>query len=95
MRDVCAYFGAEPARFSGKAGHVHLLMKFPPTVAISRFVNSLKGASSRRLRREFPGLRRHYWRAKHLWFGSSFARSVGGSIRIVLHQYIEQQERPA
>jgi len=38
-------------------------VNFPPTVAISRLVNSLKGVSSRRLRQEFPDLRQHYWRA--------------------------------
>jgi putative transposase len=78
MRDVCADSGAELAEFSGEAEHVHLLVNFPPTVAISRLVNSLKGVSSRRPRQELPGLRRHYWRAKRLWSGSYFAGSVGG-----------------
>jgi putative transposase len=95
MRDVCADFGAELREFNGEAEHVHLLVNFPPTVAISRLVNSLKGVSSRRLRQEFPDLRRHYWRAKRLWSGSYFAGSVGGAPISVLRQYIEQQERPA
>ena len=73
MRDVCADFGAELAEFNGEPGHVHLLVNFPPTVAISRLVNSLKGVSSPRLRREFPDLRQHYWRARRLWSGSYFA----------------------
>jgi len=34
--------------------HVHLLVKFPPKVALSRLVNSLKGVSSRRLRQGIP-----------------------------------------
>ncbi|MFI5079859.1 MAG: IS200/IS605 family transposase, partial [Streptosporangiales bacterium] len=58
MRDMCADFGAELAESSGQAQHVHLLVTFPPTVASSRLVNSLKDVSSRRLRQEFPGLRR-------------------------------------
>jgi putative transposase len=33
---------AELAEFSGEAEHVHLLVNFPPTVAISRLVNSPK-----------------------------------------------------
>jgi Transposase IS200 like len=57
VRDVCADFGAELGEFNGQANHVHLLVNFPPTVAISRLVNSLKGVSSRRLRAEFPDLR--------------------------------------
>jgi putative transposase len=95
MREVCADFGAELAEFNGEADHVHLLVNFPPTVTISRLVNSLKGVSSRRLRQEFPDLRRHYWRAKRLWSGSYFAGSVGGAPISVLRQYIEQQNRPS
>ena len=94
MRDVCADFGAELAEFTGQAQHVHLLVAFPPTVAISRLVNSLKGVSSRRLRQEFPGLRAHYWRTKRLWSGSYFAGTAGAPIS-VLRQYIEQHDRPA
>ena len=66
MRDVCADFETELAEFNGEANHVHLLVNFPPKVALSRLVNSLKGVSSRRMRQEFPGLARHYWRASRL-----------------------------
>ena len=95
MRDVCADFGAELAEFNGEPEHVHLLVNFPPTMAISRLVNSLKGVSSRRLRQEFPDLRQHYWRTRRLWSGSYFAGSVGGAPISVLRQYIEQQDRPS
>jgi putative transposase len=94
MRDVCTDFETEPAEFNGEADHVHLLANFPPKVAISRLVNSLKGVSSRRMRQEFPELARHYYRANKLWSGSSFAGSVGGAPISVLRQYIEQQNRP-
>ena len=91
MREVCADFGCELAEFNGEAHHVHLLVNFPPTVAISRPANSLKGVSPRRLRQEFPDLRRHYWRAKRLWSGSYFAGSVDGAPISALRHYIQQQ----
>lgn len=94
MRDVCADFESELAEFNGESNHVHLLVNFPPKVALSRLVNSLKGVSSRRLRQEFPELARHYYRANKLWSGSYFAGSVGGAPITVLRQYIEQQNRP-
>jgi putative transposase len=94
MRAVCEDFGCDLAEFNGEAEHVHLLVRFPPTVALSRLVNSLKGVSSRRLRQEFPELAQHYWRAKRLWSGSYFAGSVGGDPLDVLRAYIEQQRRP-
>ena len=95
MRDVCADFETGLAEFNGESNHVHLLVSFPPKVALSRLVNSLKGVSARRIRQEFPDLARHYWRANRLWSGSYFAGSAGGAPLSVLRQYIEQQNRPA
>lgn len=94
MRDVCADFECELAEFNGQGDHVHLLVNFPPKVALSRLVNSLKGVSSRRIRQEFPDLRRQYWRANRLWSAWYFAGSVGGAPISVLRQYIQQQNRP-
>lgn len=94
MRDVCADFEAELVEFNGEDNHVHLLVNYPPKVAVARLVNSLKGVSSRRLRREFPDLVQHYYRANKLWSGSYFAGSAGGAPLSVVKQYIEQQNRP-
>jgi putative transposase len=94
MRAVCADFEVELTEFNGETNHVHLLVNFPPKVALSKLVNSLKGVSSRRMRQEFPDLVRHYWRTQRLWSGSYFAGSVGGAPISVLRQYIEQQNRP-
>lgn len=54
MRAVCENFSVELVEFNGERDHVHLMVNFPPTVAVSRLINSLKGVSSRRLRQEFP-----------------------------------------
>jgi putative transposase len=94
MREVCADSETELAEFNGESNHVHLLVNFPPKTALSKLVNSLKGVSSRRMRQEFPDLRRHYYRANRLWSASYFAGSVGGAPVPVLRQYIEQQNRP-
>jgi putative transposase len=69
-------------------------VNFPPKVALSKLVNSLKGVSSRRLRQQYPELAQHYWQAQRLWSGSYFAGSVGGTPLSIVHQYIEQQNRP-
>lgn len=54
MRAVCADFETELVEFNGERDHVHLLVHYPPKVALSRLVGSLKGVSARRLRQEFP-----------------------------------------
>lgn len=94
MGDVAANLDCEVVEFNGEANHVHLLVTFPPKVAISDLVQRLKGVSSRRMRQEFPELAAHYRRANRLWSGSYFAGSVGGAPLSILKQYIEQQSRP-
>lgn len=94
MRAVCADFECELVEFNGENNHAHLLVNFPPKVALSKLVNSLKGVSSRRLRQEYPELVRHYWRAQRLWSGSYFAGSVGGAPLSTVRQYIKQQNCP-
>lgn len=40
--------------------HVHLVVNYPPKVSISVLVNSLKGVSSRLLRKKnYPGIRQY------------------------------------
>ena len=94
MRAVCADFEVELVEFTGGNDHVHLLVHFPPRVALSRLVSSLQGVSNRWLRQEFGDLVRHYYRATKLRSGSYFAGSVGGAPLTVLRRYIEQQNRP-
>ncbi|MFD7407620.1 IS200/IS605 family transposase [Streptomyces sp. NPDC059866] len=94
MRDVCADFGAELAEFNGERDHVHLLVYYPPKIALSRLVGSLKGVSARRLRQEFPDhIHRFLW-GEHFWSPSYFAASVGGAPLSVVKEYIENQKRP-
>jgi putative transposase len=78
MRAVCIDFPTELVEFNGENNHVHLLVNFPPKVALAKLVNSLKGVSSRRLRQEFPDLPRHYYQTNKLWSGSYFAGSASG-----------------
>jgi putative transposase len=50
---VCTDFEAELVEFDGEDDHVHLLVNYPPKVAVSKLVNSLKGISSLLIRHEF------------------------------------------
>src|SRR5699024_4930425 len=57
LTKVCADFECDLAEFNGETDHVHLLVNYPPKVAVSKLVNSLKGASSRRMKRYHPELK--------------------------------------
>ena len=90
---VCADFKATLVGMDGGDDHVHLLVEYPPKVAVSSLVNSLKGVSSRLLRKERPDIEKRYWKGV-LWSPSYFASSCGGAPISIVRQYIEQQQTP-
>jgi putative transposase len=94
MRKVCEDFGAELKEFNGETDHVHLLVHYPPKVALSNLVNSLKGVSSRRLRSEYTGRVNRAIMHGCFWSPSYFAGSCGGAPLAVVKDYIAQQKRP-
>lgn len=93
FEQVCDDFGAVLKECDGEDDHVHLLVEYPPTLQISRLVNSLKGVSSRLLRKEgFPEVTEKLW-GGHLWSPSYFAASCGGAPLEIIKTYIENQRR--
>jgi putative transposase len=85
---VAAEVGAEVIELEVMPDHVHLLAEIPPWVPLSRFVGLLKGRSSRRLRIEFPRLRR----LPVLWSPSWLVSTVGGAPLEVVRRYVENQQ---
>ena len=91
---VCADFESALVEFDGEHDHVHLLVNYPPKVSVSNLVNSLKGVSSRMIRKmNYPSIRKRLWGGA-LWSPSYFAGSCGGAPIAVIRQYIEQQQTP-
>ena len=89
---VCQDFEAELVEFDGEKDHVHLLINYPPKVSVSRLVNSLKGVSSRLIRKKrYACIQDKLW-AGALWSPSYFAASCGGAPISIIKQYIEQQD---
>lgn len=93
FQNVCQDFETELVEMNGETEHIHLLLNYPPKVSISKLVNSLKGVSSRLIRKQHPELIKSYWKGG-LWSPSYFASSCGGAPLSIVKQYIQQQTRP-
>jgi putative transposase len=92
--DVCTKMGATLREFDGEDDHVHLLVSYPPKLAISRLVNSLKLVSARLLRkRNLPEVRHKLW-GTHFWTPSYYAGSCGGANLATVMRYIQSQRLP-
>jgi putative transposase len=93
FKRVAADFGANVVEYNGEDNHVHLPVEYPPKVAVSSLVRSMKGVSSRMLRQERPDIAGHYWKDM-LWSPSYLAASCGGAPLAIIKRFVEQQNRP-
>ena len=94
MRAVCAELEVELVELNGESDHVHLLVAYPPTLAISALVQRLKGRTAYAVRRECTGVCVRARMRGHLWSPSYFAVSCGGAPLSIIKQYIDGQAGP-
>lgn len=90
---VCTDFESELIEANYEPDHVHLLVSYPPKVALSALVNSLKGVSARRVRaKRFPEVT-SILRGPAFWSASYCAVSCGGAPLETVKAYIRGQAR--
>ena len=90
FESACVKLECELVEMNGEADHVHLLISYPPRLAVSVMVNNLKSVSSRMLRLQNSHLERQIKNAA-LWSRSYFACTAGGATIDTLKAYIESQ----
>lgn len=83
----------EIIEMDGEPDHVHLLVAYPPKLAVSVMVNNLKSVSSRLLRQQNTHLRMQS-KTGLLWSRSYFACSAGGATIETLKAYVLSQNTP-
>jgi putative transposase len=95
-KNIAKRFGIEIIEQETDQDHIHILFASKPQVQVSKFVNNLKGVSSRLLRKEFPELKKDLW-GSSFWSPSYFIASTGQVSLETLKRYVEEQshERPS
>lgn len=83
----------EIIEMDGEPDHVHLLVAYPPKLAVSVMVNNLKSVSSRMLRQQNTHLRMQS-KTGLLWSSSYFVWSTGGATIETLRAYVQSQSTP-
>ena len=81
--NVCEDFDAKLIDFNGHSDYVHLLVNYPPEVAVSNLVASFKGISERLLQQQFEDLRPRPMHRGKLWSSDYFAASSREAIEII------------
>ncbi len=91
IRERCDVRGGALEKFGAEADHIHILFSLPPAEAVADFANAVKTTTSRRLRRDFPSLKRL---GGALWSPSYFVSNCGGAPLETIKEYVRSQERP-
>ena len=88
--DITPKYGVELVEWNHDIDHIHLLFKAKPNTEISKMINTYKSASSRRIKNEFPVIRKYLWK-EYFWSKSYCLVTTGGAPIEVVKQYIEDQ----
>ena len=71
--------------------HVHLLIKVPPKISISKLMGTLKGKTALQIFKQFPYLKdKSYW-GNHFWAKGYCVDTVGMDAEII-RKYVKYQE---
>ena len=70
--------------------HIHILFKAQPNTELSKFINAYKSASSRLIKKNFPGVKQKLWK-EMFWSRSFCLLTTGGAPIEVIKTYIENQ----
>ena len=88
-RQVCKEMGVTIVSGVLSTNHVHMFVEIPPHIAVSYFMQRIKGRSSRKIQQEFPELKKRYW-GQRFWARGYFCTTSGNITDDIILQYLEQ-----
>lgn len=88
--DISSKYGITLVEWNHDKDHVHLLFRAKPNSDLSKMINAYKSASSRRIKNEFPDIRKYLWK-EYFWSRSYCLLTTGGVTIDVIKKYIETQ----
>lgn len=71
--------------------HIHVLIRTKPTLDMTRFINILKGHSSREIRKKHKDFLKDKLWGDHFWSPSYFLSTTGNVTIDILKEYVENQ----
>ena len=92
IQSFCSRLGCEVIELNVQPDHVHLLVRVPPKVSISKLVGTIKGRTAIRVFKKYPHLKqRPYW-GNHFWARGYCVDTVGLNPEMI-QKYVKYQEK--
>lgn len=88
---IAGDYGVEIINQECGVDHIHLLISTKPSTDLCKFINTLKGHSSRFLRKQFADRVSEKLWGDSFWSPSYYIASVGNVSLDTLYKYIESQ----
>lgn len=88
----CSQLGCTVVELNVQADHVHLLVKVPPKVSISKLLGVVKGKAALRIFTRFPYLRKKPYWGNHFWAKGYCVDTVGVDAEMI-RKYVKYQEK--
>ena len=73
--------------------HIHVLFRAKPTLDITKFINILKGHSSRKIRDKYKDFLEEKLYGDNFWSPSYFLATSGNVTLDILKEYVENQRK--
>lgn len=86
-------FGVSIVEIECGVDHIHLLFRSKPSLEITKFINILKGHSSRAIRKKYKDFLKDKLWGDSFWSPSYFLATTGNVTIDILKKYIEEQRR--
>ena len=92
IRVYAERLGCEVVEINIQSDHVHLLVKVPPKISISKLLGTVKGKTALQIFKQFPYLKmKPYW-GNHFWAKGYCVDTVGVDAEMI-RKYVKYQEK--
>jgi putative transposase len=92
-QDIAKDFEVEIVEQECGVDHLHILFRCKPTLELTKFINSLKGVSSRKLREKHKTFLKDKLWGDSFWSPSYFLATTGNVTIDILKEYVENQRK--
>ena len=89
IKEICEELQSELIELEIMPDHVHLLIEVDPQLGVHKVIKTIKGKTSRLLRKEFKELTT---KLPTLWTHSYFISTAGSAPLAIIQQYIQSQK---
>ena len=92
VQGFCGQLNCRIIELNVQADHVHLLVRVPPKVAISKLMGVVKGRTALRIFTKFPYLRKKPYWGNHFWAKGYCVDTVGVDAGMI-QKYVKYQQK--